>query len=158
MTEARTNVPIPFRDPVAAAQIVRIAESYRRLLGKPLVADDGDAVAALWHADAPIVAHGTQADPLFFFANRAALDAFEMSLDQFVGMPSRFSAEAPRREERQGLLDRVSRFGFIDNYRGIRITGRGRRLAITGGIVWNLVDPDGSIHGQAATFQPEAAE
>lgn len=158
MTVTRTEVPEPFRDPTVAAQIARIADSYRYLLGKPLVVEDADPVAALWHAPAPIVAHGTQADPLFFFANEAALAAFEMPLDQFVGMPSRFSAEVPRREERQALLDRVSRFGFVDDYRGIRITGRGRRFAIAEGIVWNLIDRDGKIHGQAATFQLEATD
>jgi hypothetical protein len=75
-----------------------------------------------------------------------------MTPAQFLGLPSRFSAEAPLREERQALLDRVSRHGFIDDYAGVRIAADGRRFRIEAATVWNLVDPDGSVHGQAAAF------
>lgn len=129
-----------------------IASSFERLLGRPLVAPGGDVVSALWHAPRAILAHGTEADPLFFFGNRYALDVFEYDLAEFLGTPSRFSAEAPLREERQALLDRVTRNGFIDDYSGIRITATGRRFRIEGAIVWNLVDAGGTRHGQAATF------
>lgn len=56
------------------------------------------------------------------------------------------------REERQILLDRVSASGFIDDYAGIRISATGRRFRIERAVVWNLIDPEGRIHGQAATF------
>jgi len=99
-----------------------------------------------------VVAHGTEADPLFFFANRAALARFAMTADQFIGMPSRLSAEAPLRDERQALLERVTRDGFIADYAGVRIAADGTRFRIAAATVWNLVDPDGSVHGQAAAF------
>lgn len=148
------TVPAQFRQPDAAARIALIAESYARLLGRPLVADGDDPVAALWLTPAAIVAHGTEDDPLFFFGNAAALAAFETTLDDFVGMPSRLSAEAPLRDERQALLDRVARDGFIDDYAGVRISATGRRFRIAGAVVWNLVDAAGVRHGQAATFAP----
>lgn len=138
-------------------RIALIATSFRRLLGRALVDPGDDPVAALWHSPLAIVAHGTQADPLFFFGNAAALCAFETSLDQFIGMPSRLSAEAPLREERQTLLDRVSAQGFIDDYAGTRISLKGRRFRIADAIVWNLIDEAGTIHGQAAAFMPPAA-
>ena len=96
--------------------------------------------------------HGTEPDPLFFFANAAALAAFGYPLDRFVGLPSRLSAEAPLREERQALLDRVSAAGYIADYAGVRIDAEGRRFGIAGAIVWNLVDAGGAVHGQAARF------
>ena len=65
---------------------------------------------------------------------------------------SRLSAEAPLRDERQALLDRVTRHGFIDDYAGIRISAKGRRFAIRQAIVWNLIAVDGTRHGQAAAF------
>lgn len=121
-------------------------------MGRPLVAQGADVVSALWNAPRAILAHGTEADPLFFFGNSYALEVFESDLAHFLGMPSRHSAEAPLREERQALLDRVTRDGFIDDYSGIRITATGRRFRIEGAIVWNLVDAQGARHGQAATF------
>jgi hypothetical protein len=111
-----------------------------------------DVIAALWDLPCAVVAHGTETDPLFFFGNRAALAAFECDVARFVGMPSRLSAEAPLRDERQHLLDRVLRDGFIDDYFGIRISATGRRFRIDRAIVWNLIDGQGVRHGQAATF------
>lgn len=145
-------VPAAYSGTAIEARIALIAESFARLLGRPLVAPGGPLAAALWHAPQAIVAHGTEDDPLFFFGNRAALVRFETTVDQFVGMPSRRSAEAPLRDERQALLDRVMRDGYIDDYAGIRISAWGTRFAIRDAIVWNLIDAHGLRHGQAAAF------
>lgn len=151
-----TVVPGAYR--ADAARIALIAESFARLLGRPLVPVGGDVVAALWTAPLAIVAHGTQDDPLFFFGNAAALAAFEIPLERFVGMPSRFSAEPDERSARQALLDRVTAHGFIDDYTGVRISGNGRRFTIRDAVVWNLVDAQGAKHGQAAAFLPPDAK
>lgn len=143
------DVPAVYRED---HRVPLIAASFTRLLGRPLIEPDEDVVATLWHAPAAIVAHGTEADPLFFFASKEALERFGAGLDQFVGMPSRLSAEAPLREERQALLDRVARDGFIDDYAGIRIALDGTRFAISDAVVWNLIDAAGTVHGQAAVF------
>lgn len=133
-------------------RIALIATSFRRLTGKPLVEACDDLLKALWDAPQAILAHGTEADPLFFFGNAVALAAFETTLEAFIGMPSRLSAEAPLREERQLLLDRVSAQGFIDDYSGVRISTTGRKFLITSATVWNLIDADGLVQGQAAAF------
>jgi hypothetical protein len=149
--ETASAVPAVYREPERAARIALIAWSFERLLGRSLVTGS-DPIAALWHAPFAVVAHGTEVDPLFFFGNASALAAFESDLAHFVGMPSRLSAEAPLRAERQALLDRVTAHGFIDDYAGVRISARGRRFRIGPAVVWNLVDGDGVCHGQAATF------
>jgi hypothetical protein len=146
------EMPLPYREPARRAAIGRIAASHLALTGRALVDPAADPVRALWEAPLAIVAHGTEADPRFFFASRVALARFAMAAEQFLGMPSRFSAEAPLREERQALLERVSRAGFIDDYAGVRIAADGRRFRIEAATVWNLVDADGRIHGQAAAF------
>lgn len=127
--------------------------SHRRLVGRPLVSD-ATADAAWLYAAAPfaVLAHDTSADPLFVYANRAAQAAFGYDWQDIIGMPSRLSAEAPERAERQRLLDAVARDGFVADYRGVRIAQSGRRFPITDGVVWQLVDAAGRIHGQAATF------
>lgn len=146
------QVPAQYREPERAWLIALVAQSYERLLGSPLVNAGTDVVAALWHAPFAVVAHGTEADPLFFFGNVRALDAFETDVAAFTAMPSRLSAEAPLREERQALLNRVTAHGFIRDYSGVRISATGRRFTIKNAIVWNLLDEGGRNHGQAATF------
>ena len=146
------ELPAFLRDPARAARVALAAESFGRLIGQPLAERSADPVLALWHAPRVIVAHGAEADPLFFFGNKAALARFETDIASFIGMPSRLSAEAPERAERQALLDEVTRNGFIANYAGVRISALGRRFRIEQAIVWNLVDEAGGIHGQAATF------
>lgn len=147
-------MPVLYRDPARAGRIGLVAESYRRLLGCDLVSCDDDPVAALWQAPLAIVAHGTESDPIFFFGNAAALAAFEADAETFTRMPSRLSAEAPLRAERQALLDRVTAHGFIDDYAGVRISATGRRFRIGPATVWNLLDAEGRVHGQAACFAP----
>lgn len=146
------DLPQLFLDPALAVPIRRIAQSHERLLGVPLVDPGSDLVRALWTAPQVILAHGTEADPRFFFANVAALTRFEAQLDELIGMPSRLSAEAPSRAERQMLLDRVSRHGYISDYSGVRISLKGTRFRIEQATVWNLLDAEGAVHGQAAVF------
>jgi hypothetical protein len=126
--------------------------SYARLTGAPLVAPDQDA-DWLYH-DAPFVvlAHNGEDDPRFVYANRTAQVCFDYPWDEFVTLPSRLSAEAPDRAERQRLLDEVTRSGFVSNYSGIRVAKSGRRFRIENGVVWQLIDTDGILRGQAATF------
>lgn len=121
------------------ARLALIVASYRRLTGRELVPLAADPAQALWTARCAIVAHGTEADPIFFFGNRAALDRFDATPERFAAMPSRLSAEPMLREERQALLHRVTRDGFIDDYAGVRISATGRRFASSArrcGIWW----------------------
>ena len=91
---------------------------------------------------------------MFYFGNRAALICFETDLDSLLAMPSRLSAEAPLRDERQALLDRVAEHGFIDDYSGVRISAKGRRFRIEQAVVWTVSDEAGERIGQAAMFAP----
>ena len=136
----------------AGDRIALVVDSFHRLVGTPLVSDKGDLRENLWTLPSVVVAHATEDDPVFFYANRAALSLFEASAQDFVRMPSRFSAEPVERSERARFMAQVLQENIITNYRGIRISRTGRRFAIERAIVWNLVDEAGLIHGQAATF------
>ena len=133
---------------VAADRLALIAESFQRLTGQKLIDSDGE----LWTAPRAILAHGTEPDPVFFYGNALALSLFEMTPEQFAQLPSRLSAEPVHRDERARLLDRVTRDGYIDDYAGIRVSATGRRFRIEQAVVWNVIDAEGTIHGQAATF------
>lgn len=135
-----------------ASLFALITGSFRRLLGRELADPSAGAEWLYHHAPFVVLAHDGGADPRFIYANETAQACFEYSADELIGLPSRLSAEAPERTERQRLLDRVRRDGFIGDYSGIRIAKSGRRFRIENAIVWQLIDIDGAHHGQAATF------
>lgn len=129
-----------------------LTDSYARLVGNALVAH-GQGPDWLYR-DAPfaVLAHNTEADPRFVYANHAAQRCFEYPWEEFTTLPSRLSAEALNRPERQSLLEAVRDNGYMAGYRGWRIAKSGRRFLIEDGVVWQLTDRRGAIHGQAATF------
>ncbi|HCI13025.1 MAG: MEKHLA domain-containing protein [Gallionellales bacterium GWA2_60_142] len=143
-------------DAVPDERLRLIVDSYRRLTGKELldeIPDNDEALHhPLWNAPRAIVAHGTEADPVFFYGNRLALELFEMSFEDFTRLPSRFSAEPLERDARARLLERVARQDYVDDYAGVRISGKGKRFMIEAATVWNLIDEAGNHRGQAATF------
>ncbi len=126
--------------------------SYQRLVGTRLVPEGADAAWLYAQAPFAVLAHDTAPDPKFIYANRCAQACFEYDWDEIVALPSRLSAEAPDRAERQALLDAVAERGYMTGYRGVRVAKSGRRFIIEDGIVWELIDQDGVRHGQAATF------
>ena len=134
----------------------QLIESYRRCTGRDLVDPELSPVEqarALYEAPFVTASHGTEADPVFNYANRAALTLFETTWANFTSMPSRLSAEPVAREERAQLLARVNQHGFIDDYSGIRISTSGRRFRIRRATVWNVVDARGAPGGQAVVFR-----
>ena len=136
------------------AHAALLLASYQRLLGRPLLdlAPGDDPGRALYATPFVLLSHGTEADPLFSYANRTAQALFGYPWATFVGLPSRLSAEPLVREERERLLQRVAEQGFIDDYAGVRIAADGRRFRIEQAVVWNLVDETGTLQGQAACF------
>jgi PAS domain-containing protein len=136
-----------------------LVSSYRRTVGaEPAFFEPGppgQRPSAAWLYDEgrhPVLAHNTDPDPRFIYANKAAQACFEYGWDEIVSLPSRLSAEPVDREERQKLLDDVARQGFATGYSGLRIAKSGRRFWIEDGVVWQLIDEDGAVRGQAATF------
>ncbi|HWA79873.1 MAG TPA: MEKHLA domain-containing protein [Acetobacteraceae bacterium] len=133
-----------------------LSGSYLRLLGIPLIPHaQGLHDPARWlyeQAPCSVLAHNTDPDPRFIYANRAAQACFEYTWEELTSLPSRLSAEAPNREERQRLLKEVSSRGFATGYAGLRISKTGRRFWIEDGTVWQLLAEDGEVRGQAAIF------
>jgi PAS domain S-box-containing protein len=129
-----------------------LTESFERLVSSALPSSHLGPAWLYEHAPFAVLAHDTDADPRFIYANRAAQRCFEYAWDELIGMPSRLSAEAPNRAERQRLLDEVSLNGYVSGYRGVRIAKSGRRFWIEDGVVWQLVDANGVHRGQAAMF------
>jgi hypothetical protein len=132
-----------------------ILDSFRRWLGRELIsrtASIRDQAREIFLAPFVVVSHGTEADPILSYGNRAAMELWEFDIPTLLVTPSRLTAEPAERDDRARLLERTTRQGYADDYEGIRISRTGRRFRIRRAMVWNLIGPQGMRVGQAATF------
>lgn len=135
------------------AHVELLLASYQRLLHKPLLlARDQSLGQQVYQAGFALLSHNTDADPLFNYANRTALELFEFSWSELIGLPSRYSVEADNQQKRQQLLDQVGERGYMEQYSGVRIAKSGRRFFINNVVLWNVYDDQGTHHGLAACF------
>lgn len=133
----------------------RLLDSHRRWTGRDLIERNGtveEQAERLFAAPFVVVSHGIEPDPVLNYGNRIALDLWEMDWETFSSTPSRLTAEPENREERERMLAQAQAQGFIDNYRGVRISRTGRRFLVENALVWNVADERGMKLGQAATF------
>ncbi|NET39526.1 MAG: MEKHLA domain-containing protein, partial [Cyanothece sp. SIO1E1] len=132
-----------------------LLNSYQRWLGQALVPPHNSAMEqaqALFQAPFVVVSHGAEHDPILNYGNQRALDLWQLDWGQLIQTPSRLTAEPIHRITREQMLAEVTEKGFIDNYRGVRIARTGRKFLVEKAIVWNILDPQNTYCGQAATF------
>jgi hypothetical protein len=91
-------------------------------------------------------------DPLLNYGNQVALELWEMTWENLTRTPSRLTAEPMNRAEREWMLEQAKARGYLDTYRGVRVTSTGRRFLVENALIWTVVDSAGSTVGQAATF------
>lgn len=133
----------------------RLLDSYRHWIGRELIERVGEPefqACALFESPIVVVSHGTEPDPILNYGNRMALDLWDMTWEQLVQTASRLTAEPVNRAEREWMLEQARARGYIDTYRGVRITASGRRFLVENALVWNVLDSHGKRIGQAATF------
>jgi hypothetical protein len=135
--------------------VERLLASWHHWLGSDLVDPSLpklEQAHRLFDAPFAVLSHNSATDPILNYSNRIGMEIFELNWEELVRTPSRLTAEPIHREARAELLAEVSRQGYIDNYRGVRISRTGRRFLIERATVWNLLDEHGAHYGQAATF------
>jgi len=144
----------PWLSPPLLGLTTLVLESHERLFGRPLVQARGSRLAAqeLFVLDRVVLCHDGGSDPVFTYANRAALTLFERPWSAMVGLPSRFSARQRDRRQRQEVLELARRQQAISGYGGERVASSGRRFQIRGARLWSLLDAERRYHGQAACF------
>lgn len=133
----------------------RMLASWRHWTGRYLIdpkLPKPEQARQLFHARFAVLSHDTASDPMLNYSNQTGLALFELSWGELVRTPSRLTTEPLHREARSELLAAVTRQGYIDNYRGVRVSKTGRRFLIEEAAVWNLLDESGAYYGQAATF------
>ncbi len=145
----------PWTDPAVIEWSQLLLNSFRRWTGRELLERAGDPsyqAHALFLSPFVVVSHGAEEDPLLNYGNQMALDLWELPWDQFVQTPSRLTAEPINRAEREWMLEQAKVRGYLDTYRGVRITSTGRRFLVDNARIWNVVDAQGQRVGQAASF------
>lgn len=152
--------PAQYNDPDVKALLLMLVQSYWRATRKPLLpnVELAQLGEALYGAPFVLLAHNRfqegVTDPEFIYANHAALQLWEATWEQLIGMPSRKSAsdDPAVQEQRQQLLDGAASSGLITDYSGWRVSLTGKRFRISGVTLFNIEDADGDKLGQAAVF------
>ena len=132
-----------------------LLDSYRSWVGRDLMPRVGgleEQAHGLFMAPFVVVSHGTQEDPILNYGSHLALTLWETTWEELLRTPSRLTAEPVNRAEREWMLERARAKGYVDNYRGVRISSSGRRFLIEQAVVWSVIDKAGCRQGQAATF------
>lgn len=145
----------PWSEPRIVEWSHRLLESYHYWIGQDLIDRAGDRTAQalrLFEAAIVVVSHGVEPDPILNYGNQGALHLWELSWEQFVQTPSRLTAEADDRTEREQMLMQARAKGYYNGYRGVRISSTGRRFLVEQAVIWNVIDLAGHRIGQAAAF------
>lgn len=132
-----------------------ILNSYEHWIGHALLDRVGEPdfqAESLFHAPFVVVSHGREDDPILNYGNQIALDLWEMTWDRLTQTPSRLTAEPVNRAEREWMLEQARRCGYLDTYRGVRVSATGRRFLVEDARIWNIIDHQGRWVGQAASF------
>ncbi|MCL2926998.1 MAG: MEKHLA domain-containing protein [Trichodesmium sp. St16_bin4-tuft] len=153
MTE---NILYPWKQETIIHHTQRLLLSYKHWTGRCLLDIDGTPqlmAQVLWETPFVVASHGIEENPILNYGNQQALDLWEMTWEQFTHTPSCETAQPLQREDRQLLLTQAKTQGYIDNYRGIRISSKGKQFWISNAIIWNILDENQQQCGQAATFK-----
>ncbi len=145
----------PWNEPRIVEWSQLLLDSYQRWIGHELIERTGDAAAQaqrLFEVSFVVVSHGVESDPVLNYGNQVALDLWEVSWERFTRTPSRLTAEADNRAERERMLAQARVQGFYDGYSGVRISSSGRRFVFEKAVIWTVVDVAERPLGQAAAF------
>lgn len=132
-----------------------ILNSYKKLLGKDLIARDLNEIEqskSLFYASFAVFSHGTEKDPIYNYGNLTGLNLWERNWEELTKTYSRQTTEPNLREERQELLNETTSQKYVTNRQAIRISKTGKKYQINDVTVWNLFDKNDKYCGQAATF------
>lgn len=152
MTDILQN---PWQHETIIRHTQRLLHSYQYWIGQSLLdlnASPEDVAQGLFEAPFVVVSHGMEPDPIFNYANRKALELWELSWNDFIQMPSQKSVDKIMREDRERLLIEVVTKGFTRDYTGIRTSSSGKRFWIKDTVLWNVLDENKQRCGQAASF------
>jgi len=99
-----------------------------------------------------ILSHGTQADPIFNYGNRASLELFEQTIEALCRTPSRRSTVPELEEDRSQLIAAIETDGHGTIEHAIRVGATGTLFRIKRIVVWTVRDDARNRIGLAAIY------
>jgi hypothetical protein len=134
------------------AYIRRMADSFARVTGAALPLQAQPARDA-WFGDFALLSHRGDAAATLNYGNEFALRLWEYGWEDFTALPSEVTAPPDDRVSRAVAMQKVASDNFVRGYSGRRISATGRLFTITDGIIWRLLDADGTSFGVGAFFK-----
>jgi hypothetical protein len=129
--------------------------AFARITGGDLVAEAGldtaDLGKSAWEGQFALLTHDPNA--ILNYANRFALDLWEMDWETLVRTPSRDTAPEEDRAARAVIMAAVERDGFTRSYTGRRVSRTGKLFLIENATVFTLTDEKGAGFGTGAFFK-----
>ena len=135
-----------------------LLKSYKNSYGKHLILPSNNFSTQenhafeLYNLQNPVMAHNNAQEPCLSYANSAALELWKMSWSEMIGMPSSITTPKNEQSERSKALSQATKNHAIENYQGIRVNSQGELFMINNVRIWTMLDEEGHIFGQAATF------
>ena len=108
-----------------------------------------------------VLSHGNQSDPIYDYGNSAALATFGYTEEEFVALPSKYSASEIKgfRQEREEFLEELRQYGYGTLRNAVRVNKEGEMVKIENVLLWNVYDEESGVRtGQAALFDNEVVE
>lgn len=134
-----------------------LLDNLKRWTGLDLAGDCNIPVGKLgkrvYEADFYLLSHDETAEAILNYANKKALDLWEMTWEELTSAPARNTAKPDDRGKRDEVMHRVNEKNFIEGYSGIRVSKSGREFLIKNVTIWNVFSEDGKPYGRAAWFR-----
>ena len=134
-----------------------LVSSYESKTGREMMKlskDQALRAQEIFNADFILLSHGIQASPILNYANKRGLQTWGIPWEKMTCMPSSKTAETGiDMTEREEFMRKVTKFGIVEGYEGIRISADKRRFKIKDAVVWNVHNSADEYLGQAAYFK-----
>lgn len=146
-----------FTSPKTVQWVQYILNGYEKAYNKQLISRDStplEQAIALANLPLTVLSHDflrNPAVPIFCFANKAGLESFQYTWDEFTVLPSKECVATPEEERTRNQFlesDPSTRAG----YSGTRRRKDGTLFTIKDVKLWELFDENGKLVGQAATY------
>ena len=107
----------------------------------------------VFEADFYLLSHDESKDSILNYANKKALDLWEMTWQELTKTPAHETTKPDHREQRDEVMRQVNENNFVEGYSGRRVSKSGKEFLIKDGAIWNLFAGDGKPCGRAAWFK-----
>lgn len=157
MNKAITNNPPDVSNGYYQEHVAMLLDNLKRLTGFDLAGtyniSDDELGKRVFEADFYLLSNDASKDAILNYANKKALDLWEMTWEGLTQTPARLTAKLDNRQKRDDAMRRVNENNFIEGYSGVRISKSGKEFLIKDVAIWNLFTKDGKPCGRAAWFK-----